>query len=301
MGPADQKLRAVLAAGGGLAGRAQLLAADLSASMITRRLQDGELCAVVPGVYRAAGTPLTPELRLRAVSLRLGPAAVVTGRWAAWWHAIAGPASGPIAVIVPATGFRPNWPDLRAQRLALDRADRMTLRRLPVTTRARAVLDCAGLPGAEDIRDRALQRGTTILSLETALARMAPGRGTAAARALIEPVRQGGVSPPERELRRALTDRAGSRWRCGLTVAAHGRECWIDLAVEEIELAVEVDGWTVHSRSDAFGSDRERQNQLVRAGWTVLRYTPLQIRDHPDRVLAEIRAVENRLTLARRP
>ena len=69
-GPADQKLRVVLAAGGGLAGRTQLLAADLSASMITRRLRDGEPCAVVPGVHRAAGTALTPELRLHAVTLR---------------------------------------------------------------------------------------------------------------------------------------------------------------------------------------------------------------------------------------
>jgi len=158
----------------------------------------------------------------------------------------------------------------------LDRADRMTLRKLPVTTRTRAVLDCAGLRGAEDIRDRALQRGTTILSLETALGRMAPGTRTTAARRLIEPVRQGGVSPPERELRGGLTDRADSRRRCRVPVATNGRECWIDLAVEEIKLAVEVDGWTVHSRSDAFGSDRERQNQLVRAGWTVLRYAPQQ-------------------------
>ena len=152
----------------------------------------------------------------------------------------------------------------------------MTLRKLPVTTRTRAVLDCAGLRGAEDIRDRALQRGTTILSLETALGRMAPGTRTTAARRLIEPVRQGGVSPPERELRGSLTDRADSRRRCRVPVATNGRECWIDLAVEEIKLAVEVDGWTVHSRSDAFGSDRERQNQLVRAGWTVLRYAPQQ-------------------------
>lgn len=300
MGPADQTLRAVLAAGGGLASRAQLLAAGLSASLISRRLRDGDLCTVVPGVYRAAGTALTPELRLRAVTQRLGPTAVVTGRWAAWWHDIAGPATGPIAIIVPPAGSRPGWPDITVLRRPLDRADRTTLRKLPVTTRARTVLDCAAQPDAEDIRDRALQRGTTILSLETARQRMAPGRGSAAARRLIEPVRQGGVSPPERELRHALTDQRGSRWRCGVTVWVHGRKCCLDLAIEEIKLAVEVDGWTVHSRSDAFGSDRERQNELVRAGWTVLRYTPQQIRGNLERVRAEILAVEAQSTLARR-
>lgn len=80
----------------------------------------------------------------------------------------------------------------------------------------------------------------------------------------------------------------------------HGRKCCLDLAIEEIKLAIEVDGWTVHSRSDAFGSDRERQNELVRAGWTVLRYTPQQIRGNLERVRAEIRAVEAQSTLARR-
>ena len=61
-----------------------------------------------------------------------------------------------------------------ASRRPLDRADRMMLRGLPVATRARTVLDCADQADAEDIRDRALQRGTTILSLETALHRYGP-------------------------------------------------------------------------------------------------------------------------------
>lgn len=39
--------------------------------------------------------------------------------------AIAGPASGPIAIIVPTNGSRPSWPDLLVLRRALDRADRV--------------------------------------------------------------------------------------------------------------------------------------------------------------------------------
>lgn len=295
----DHALRDALSAGGGIASRAQLLAADLSASAIARRLRAGDLCSVVPGVYRAAGTPLTPELRLSATVLRV-PSAVITGRWAAWWHDIAGPTSDPVMIIVPAGGFQPSWPGLTVRRRALDRADRTTRRGLPVTTRARAVLDCAGRPDAEEIRDRALQRGTTILSLETALNRMAPGYGTTAARRLVEPARKGGVSPPERDLRRALTREPDSRWRCGVRVLAGGWECWLDLAVEEIRLAVEVDGWTVHSRGTAYDEDRARQNALVAAGWTVLRYTPRRLREDMPGVVAEIRAMQTRLTAGRR-
>jgi hypothetical protein len=296
--PSDQALRQALAAHGGIVSRAQLLAADLSASSIARRVKAGELCTVVPGVYRAATTAMTQELRLRAIALRI-PEAVITGCWAAWWHDLARPTKDPVTIIVPADGFQPSWPDLTVLRRPLDRADRVILRGLPVTTRARTVLDCAGRDDAEDIRDRALQRGTTILSLETALERMAPGHGTTAGRRLVEPIRQGGVSPPERDLRRSLTRAPGSRWRCGVWVWAAGRKCWLDLAVKEIKLAVEADGWKVHSQGEAYHTDRARGNALAKAGWVVLRYTPRQLRGDLAGIIAEIRTMEAKLIAAR--
>lgn len=43
-------------------------------------------------------------------------------------------------------------------------------------------------------------------------------------------------------------------------------------------------------------TDRDRQNVLVAAGWTVLRYTPRHLRDDLPGVVAEIVAVQARLT-----
>jgi hypothetical protein len=67
------------------------------------------------------------------------------------------------------------------------RADQTILRGLPVTvtSRTRTVLDCAGLADAAAIRDRALQRSTTLALLESALERLAPGYGAAAAHRLV--------------------------------------------------------------------------------------------------------------------
>lgn len=84
-----------------------------------------------------------------------------------------------------------------------------------------------------------------------------------------------------------------------MRVRAGGRECWLDLAVEEIRLVVEVDGWTVHSRGEAYHSDRVRQNALIRAGWTVLRYTPRQVCDDLQGVVGEIRTMEAKLLAVR--
>jgi very-short-patch-repair endonuclease len=47
----------------------------------------------------------------------------------------------------------------------------------------------------------------------------------------------------------------------------------IDLAYPELMIAVEIDGWEHHRTRTAFDHDRARANDLVVAGWQVLRFT----------------------------
>lgn len=47
----------------------------------------------------------------------------------------------------------------------------------------------------------------------------------------------------------------------------------IDVAIPEAKVAIEVDGWAWHVDADRFRSDRRKGNALVRAGWTLLRFT----------------------------
>lgn len=44
-----------------------------------------------------------------------------------------------------------------------------------------------------------------------------------------------------------------------------------------------------HSDPEAFQRDRIRQNRLALQGWQVLRFTWLDLVEHSDRVLAQIR------------
>ena len=70
-----------------------------------------------------------------------------------------------------------------------------------------------------------------------------------------------------------------------------GQRFWLDFAIESLKLAIEVDGVSAHTDPISFRRDRERQNVLVREHWTVLRYTPWELRTRMPAVIAEIRAV----------
>lgn len=297
----DPAVQRLLVVHGGVISRRELLELRVSASAIARRVTAGDIVPVLPGIYRPATTPLTPELRLRAVVLRLGPDAVIAGRSAAWWHGLTTTNAARVVVILPPRRGHERSGGVQVVRTRLDRADRTVVRGLPVTHRARTVLDSAGECDAEEIRDAALQRGTSIWSLERALDRRGSGRGVAAARRLLLAAKDGGVSPPERLALHALLRDGRERWTAGVRVRVGAEQgYWLDLAVEDIKLCVEVDGWTVHSQAEAYHSDRERQNALALAGWTVLRYTPRQLRDDLDGAVEEILEMSATLRRSRR-
>ena len=63
-------------------------------------------------------------------------------------------------------------------------------------------------------------------------------------------------------------------------------------------LAVEADGRETHDKPEALYQDRVRQNNLVLAGWTVLRFTWDDVHRRPHWVLAQIGAALQKLRLA---
>jgi very-short-patch-repair endonuclease len=68
----------------------------------------------------------------------------------------------------------------------------------------------------------------------------------------------------------------------------------LDLAFPALRVAVEVDGWAWHVARDRFVNDRAKGNELVVAGWILLRFTWTDLTEHPDRCSAILRS-----TLAR--
>jgi very-short-patch-repair endonuclease len=61
--------------------------------------------------------------------------------------------------------------------------------------------------------------------------------------------------------------------RVNYRVRVAGRTRYIDLAWPDRKIALELDGFVPHSNRRVFDDDRQRQNDLVAAGWTVYRVT----------------------------
>ena len=62
----------------------------------------------------------------------------------------------------------------------------------------------------------------------------------------------------------------------------------VDFLWPDQRLVVEVDGYTFHGHRRGFERDRRRDQQLVAAGYRVIRVTWRQLRDEPIAVIASI-------------
>lgn len=255
-------------------------------------LDTGRLISVLPGVYARAPV-LELEVRI-AAAMAWDPDAVLVGAAAArawFWPSLSCPTVGvalPRRVELCRPGFAFSKRRIPAELVAEWSGVRMTV---PALT----ALDlCDSLGG--DAIDVALQtRAATLVQLRRALD-LTPGRrGNRLRRELVDESRDQPWSPPERRLHRLLRTAGIAGWRGNVTVRGSGWTCRPDVAFGDVLLAIEVDGREHHDTRAAFERDRIRQNRLVLAGWTVLRFTPTMIDSDPEGVIATIRATLARL------
>ena len=187
--------------------------------------------------------------------------------------------------------------DLRPHRIALDPLDTTTLGRggPALTTPGRTVLDCLRRSSADDAERLlawAMTRGVVSRELVRDAALDGFERwGTPVLREVLRRTNGGALSEAERLLHEVLRSGGVTGWRANAPVddAAGRRIAVVDVLFERQRLVVEVDGWAAHSGKEAFQNDRTRQNRLVAAGYTVLRFTWADLVERPEQVLAVIR------------
>jgi very-short-patch-repair endonuclease len=260
----------------------QLRDLGVTEKQVHRLIRDGWLIPVRPGVFIVGGGPRTWYQAVMTAVLAARPAAVASHSTAAVLWELPG-------VERNGTELSTSRPDRR--RLAGVRAHRTrafldcehtTRERIPVTTVARTIVDLSGrfsVPKLGRMTDHGLRKGTLRLEdLRKCVAGLhpAPGRHpNKIHRVLLRRLR--GYEPGDTDLEmrfvRALV--AGGLpepvQQHRLTLGS--RRCRIDLAYPDVKLAIEIDGWEFHRTRTAFDEDRARANDLVVAGWHVLRFT----------------------------
>lgn len=117
-------------------------------------------------------------------------------------------------------------------------------------------------------------------SMKDALAAHPNRPGNPERRRLLHDSRDEPWSEAERQVHGQLRAAGLKGWRANHAVqTTKGRVYFLDIAFPHERLVIEVDGFEFHSDRESFERDRERQNDLVADGWTVLRLTWAMIQE----------------------
>ena len=261
-------------------------------------LASGEWQRVLRGTYAPGELPVDLALRCRAAQLLLPPQARVADRCLLWVLGVDVLPPGPplLEVVVPRGAVVPKRSYLRARTAAVPARDAMLLqpygmRCLRPVRAAADLLRRLPLPDAVVVAD-AVQHASlgTRQELQDELLNHAGLRGVRRAAQALDLSDARAESPPESRLRLALVE-AGLSPVPQFEVYDRGRFlARVDLAFPHLKVAIEYDGRAVHEREDVFTRDRQRQNDLVRAGWLVLRFSAADLRFGAASAVAQVLA-----------
>lgn len=295
-------LDALAAPRGGIVTRAALAATGWSTSAIDRALASGRLRRISAGVYRVQGAPWTRQAsRLAAVAMA-GPGALLARASAAEVHGLTDPVPGPHQVLIP-HGRRPLRIDPTLARVSRTRTltdvDRVEAAGVPTTSVARTLLDLAPTTDHRllaELAATALQRRMVQeAQLRDVLDRNPAARGRRQllrGLGLLEDDATRTRSEVEVAAIAAIVAAGLPRPEVGYLVTdADGRPiAEVDLAYPRLRIAIEIDGFRWHSTPARKIADEDRQNRLVLAGWTVLRFSAVIVRTEPQVLVRAVRS-----------
>ncbi|HEV2217673.1 MAG TPA: DUF559 domain-containing protein [Candidatus Dormibacteraeota bacterium] len=233
-------------------------------------------------------------LRLEAAACRLPGIAAFGGFSAAWLHGIDLELSGPIEAIVPKGNRVSGRSGMRIYRSRLAEDEVTVKEGLRTTNILRTLEDIArrsSLTEATVVADAALHVGLAEPPAFQAWARTRKGgRGLVNLRRVADLAEPRSESPMETRLRMLLVLAGLPRPEAQVPIHSEdgsfvGRP---DLYYVEHRLGIEYDG-AVHRESLA--EDNRRQNRLLEAGVTLLRFTAADVLSRPSMVVAQVRAL----------
>jgi very-short-patch-repair endonuclease len=165
---------------------------------------------------------------------------------------------------------------------------------VPVVSAENATVDLLRLLPVDDARSlmyRLAQKngaGGLAAVIMDALPLLGNKHGTRQLASLLPELRSGAEAESERLLAELLLSAGIAGHQLNFPVRVGNRIYRIDAAFPHHRVAIEVDGYAYHSDRRQFQRDRERQNDLVAAGWRIIRVTWHDLTRQPDRVVRRI-------------
>lgn len=175
----------------------------------------------------------------------------------------------------------------RSPLVAGDVVERLGMR---MTTPQRTWRDLAATlspPALLAVTDQLLRFLCTSAELHAQLALRPSGRGSARARAVLPVADPRAESPMESVLRWLLHAAGVPRPDLQHVIWTPAGQFRADFAWPERKVLVEFDG-AIHREGRVFLRDLRRQNALVAAGWTVLRFSGADVLGRPEEVVAQV-------------
>jgi very-short-patch-repair endonuclease len=251
---------------------------------IHSRVAAGRWERVRAQVYLVRGAPRSwPQSVLSAVLAAGDVSSFASHLTAARLWGLPAPRGEHIEVVTPLER-RVRLPGIRAHRSGtLHELDVATLGSVPLTAPARTLGDLSSMLSVDELGralDDGMRRGIVSLSAMHAVGSrfraISPGRSPKTIQQVLA-TRIPGYEPGDSDLETSVWNAIQT---AGLPapvrlhrVRVAGRVLTIDLAYPSQLVGIEIDGFEVHRTRTAFDIDRVRQNALVIAGWTVLRFT----------------------------
>jgi very-short-patch-repair endonuclease len=262
-------------------------------SSLARAVAAGRLAGVLPGTFVDARLAAVVDVRIAAALQRV-PEAVLCHSTAArltFWPQLP---DSPVELAGPS--IRGQRPGFVFHRRAIP-DERLYPHQVPrLTAPALTAIDLAPATAGESI-DRVLRSRTATLWDMTAALRSTPRRiGNTDRRRLLLDSRDEPWSAAERLAHRILRGAGIRGWKANHRVRCRGHTYYLDIAFPGLKLAIEIDGRFHGLDGVVFENDRLRQNELVRSGWMVLRFTWRMLVDDPTGVIEMLRGA---LTIAR--
>lgn len=276
--------------------REQLRAAGVSEEAIAQAAASSRLYPLFRSTYSVGQQGVDLHGRLQAATLACGTGTVVSHGSAAWLLGLWRAKPGDVEVIAPIEAGR-KIPGIRRRFPPPPRPEHVgECKGIPCTDPSRTLVDLAGIAGAHALTEaveEAAVLGILDIHAVDLLLDESRRRGSRRLNLILEEWRRYTPrmrlrSRMEARLLPLLTHHALPIPEPNEKLRVAGRTFEVDFLWREQRVIVETDGGSFHHHPLAQKRDTERNRLLARAGYRVYRVGWEELRDEPDRTIAEI-------------